>query len=95
MPEMQIALCVLLLVAIALIIYYRPRGGEQAADVTNQFNQLYKLLDKLTYNFKDDFKASPRREQGYRKGKQDRVECYPAKLPAGTHRNLAYHHNAK
>ena len=72
MPDMQIALCVLVLVAIALIIYFRPKGGGQAADVADQFNQLYKLLDKLTYNFKDDFKAN--RDENRATAKENRTE---------------------
>src|SRR3954447_18069708 len=72
MPDIQIALCILLLIAIALIIYFRPKGGGQAADVADQFNQLYKLLDKLTYNVKDDFKAA--RIENAATAKENRTE---------------------
>jgi DNA recombination protein RmuC len=72
MPDMQIAICILLLIAITLIIYFRPKGAGQADDVADQFNQLYKLLDKLTYNFKDDFKAA--RDENRATAKENRTE---------------------
>lgn len=71
MPGMQIAICILLLITIALLIYFRPKGGG-GADVKDQFNQLHKLLDKLAFNFKDDFKTA--REENRATAKDNRTE---------------------
>ncbi len=72
MPDMQLAICILLLIVIALIIYFRPKGGSQAGEVSEQFNQFLKRLDTITYNFKDDFKTA--REENRITAKENRTE---------------------
>ncbi len=72
MIVLQIILCMLVLIAIGLIYWYRPKQNDKANDLSGRFDELFKVLDKLTYNLKDDFKVN--REENAGTAKENRTE---------------------
>jgi len=72
MLVLQIILCLLVLIAIVLIIVFRTKAIDSVADLPDQFDGLFKLLDKITDNFKDDFRTN--REESAAIATQNRRE---------------------
>lgn len=58
MQATLIVLCVLVLVAIVLIILFRPKPNNNLFAMSYKMDELFKKLDTLTASLKEDFKIN-------------------------------------
>jgi DNA recombination protein RmuC len=63
MQILLIVLCVLVSVAIGLIILFRPRPNNNLFALNQKLEELFRKLDTITFNLKEDFKTA-RQENG-------------------------------
>jgi DNA recombination protein RmuC len=72
MDILLIVLCALVVVAIVLIILFRPRPNNNLFALSSKLDELFSRLDKITDNLKEDFRTN--REEISRVSRDNREE---------------------
>jgi DNA recombination protein RmuC len=72
MDILLIALCALVVIAIVLIIVFRPRPNNNLFALSYKLDELFTRLDKITDNLKEDFRTN--REEIAQASRENRAE---------------------